>query len=441
MAYREDGSQATEYNNKSGAWSGVVRVWYDSETSSIKGDAAGVEFSLASSGSFDPSREVYWVGLVFYNMQSYPYESHIVTDITVSTTMDTLPPTIWHHDCSNTTGFVSQSSWDTSWYYAGWTIDSGLLSSSGTSISISNIPSGNGWHGPAFTYEFGTTFHVSDVLNFAVDIQIDNTVANYLGRYYLYLADTKQKPTYLFTGHDYLAASTTGAYGVQYFFENGTYFAYGSPSTYSYTDFDGRMETGLDEMNVYGYVDGFGQDNLAVLDESELSREIRYIVFMGGAFDADPLMPIRIHDIKLTFVESPEPEDELTIDHPADIVYNVGETGSNITWTPLSYYPYMYQLFVNNESIDSGLWSGNQIVVDVDGLGLGIYNYTLRVFNNMMESVSDDVIVTVLGQTVGGTLITMGISIGSITVIVVVTVLLLQRRPGEIVTTPSSYDW
>lgn len=258
-------------------------------------------FKLNVGPNDDLDRVASYVSVWFAGYDGYSFcDSVYLHSISLEWTSRGALPYTWHHDCSNTTGFVSQDSWNTSWYSAGWTLDNGLLSSSGTNLSISSIPSGSGWHGPAFTYEFETTFNVSEVLNFTVDVQIDNTAANYLGRYYLYLADTNQLPTYLFTYHDYLAASTTGAYGVQYFFENGTFFAHGSPSPYSYTCFDGRMETGLDGMNVYGYVDGFGAENITILDESELFREIKYIVFMGGAFSTDPLMPSWLHDISLT---------------------------------------------------------------------------------------------------------------------------------------------
>ncbi|MHA2323330.1 MAG: hypothetical protein ACXACG_16995 [Candidatus Thorarchaeota archaeon] len=802
------------------------------------------DFRLNVGPNDDLDREVSYVSVWFAGNDGYSFcDSVYLHSLSLEWAQVEDLPNTWHHDCSNTTGFISQSSWDTSWYSAGWTVSDGNLLSSGNYLSISNIPIGTGWHGPIFTYEFDTTFNVSDVIEFSADIQIDNTVTAYDGRYYLYLADSNHNPTYVFTTGDHRSDLNQGVYGSQYWFENGTYFGHGSPYPYTYTQFNGRMEVGLNETHgVYGYVDGFGEGVLTPLDDSEQSREIKYLVFMGGRADTQPLMPtwihdinlttrvpittthhvtwhhdcsnitafdgvgddtwlwehstpdllttlgtlnssgqyiysadlgvppvdrcwfgplryhslatpfqfygfrtldvefeinpngqagatggifvalhdesgrpivtvrvrdpfiatteiypgaawhfsngtmltpgvgavvsspyhntitmelnetglyailpgagegliaeyddledrqvsyisiwiagskeassppwphtdiVRVHDIRMTYIiaEISSPDDleyefgmtgnnvtwtlsaevgnpyiiyldegvldsgtcdgqtisistdsfsvdlhnltvwcnttygivndtvwvqvhpstpptmdhppdvtyvvgetgntiewypiemypssfslyldgvveesgswngssfiynvdgydvgvveyllnvfdlagnnnsdlvmvhilaepdVLTIDHPDDIVYNVGNTGNNITWTPSSYYPGMYQLFVNNELVDSGLWFGDQIVVDVDGLSPGIYNYTLRVLNIDEESVSDEVIVTVLGQTADGTLLIMSISIGSIAVIVVVIGVVCRRRSGGTVAHPSSYDW
>lgn len=84
-----------------------------------------------------------------------------------------------------------------------------------------------------------------------------------------------------------------------------------------------------------------------------------------------------------------------SIDHPADVTYKVGESGNTITWHPTDANPASYLVYTNNEELISDTWDGKSISINVDGLEVGVYNYTIVVFDGSGNSVGDTVIVIV----------------------------------------------
>ncbi len=84
-----------------------------------------------------------------------------------------------------------------------------------------------------------------------------------------------------------------------------------------------------------------------------------------------------------------------TIDSPSDVNYELGTTGNSITWTPSDLDPDHYELYQNDSLLGSWVWDGSPIVVDVDGLGVSTYNYTLTVYDVGDNTISDTVFVSV----------------------------------------------
>ncbi len=84
-----------------------------------------------------------------------------------------------------------------------------------------------------------------------------------------------------------------------------------------------------------------------------------------------------------------------SIDSPADLTYNVGETGNSITWTPSSYNPASYEITRNGTVVDSGAWDGSPITINVDGLDAGTYVFEITVTDVFGQSATDQVVVTV----------------------------------------------
>jgi hypothetical protein len=88
-----------------------------------------------------------------------------------------------------------------------------------------------------------------------------------------------------------------------------------------------------------------------------------------------------------------------TITHPADISYNLGMTGNQISWTitDASTGTRSYTIYRDGSSIASGSWtSGTPVTKNVDGLAAGSYNYTIVAADGLGGSVQDTVIVNVL---------------------------------------------
>ncbi|MBY9007634.1 MAG: hypothetical protein KGD63_12865 [Candidatus Lokiarchaeota archaeon] len=84
------------------------------------------------------------------------------------------------------------------------------------------------------------------------------------------------------------------------------------------------------------------------------------------------------------------------INHPEDIEYEEGMTGNIINWTATDLNPKNYTIKRNGNNIDNGTWiSGNPISIDVSGLIVDIYNYTLNTSNLYGYWSSDTVYVTV----------------------------------------------
>ncbi len=88
-----------------------------------------------------------------------------------------------------------------------------------------------------------------------------------------------------------------------------------------------------------------------------------------------------------------------TIDNPSDINYVVGTTGHTITWSPVDDTPERFDIYRNGSLIESGSWDGSPIVLNVDGLSIGTYNFTLVVFDSLGHWTNDTVFVTVIAGT------------------------------------------
>jgi len=85
-----------------------------------------------------------------------------------------------------------------------------------------------------------------------------------------------------------------------------------------------------------------------------------------------------------------------TIDSPDDIVFVVDTTGNRIIWTPTDDYPDSFEVSFNETVIAADSWGGGHIVLELDNLVVGDYNFTITVFDGGQHSASDTVAVQVL---------------------------------------------
>ncbi|MFX0204650.1 MAG: NosD domain-containing protein, partial [Candidatus Hodarchaeota archaeon] len=90
-----------------------------------------------------------------------------------------------------------------------------------------------------------------------------------------------------------------------------------------------------------------------------------------------------------------------TIDHPEDIFLELGVTGWNLTWYPNDTHPYWYKIFLNGTILDDTLlhnttWSGEAINITLDEYEVGFYNFTIVVYDNNYNWISDTVWMTVV---------------------------------------------
>jgi parallel beta-helix repeat protein len=85
----------------------------------------------------------------------------------------------------------------------------------------------------------------------------------------------------------------------------------------------------------------------------------------------------------------PEIEDQGDIEYEADTI------GHFITWRVSDLHPGSYELYQNGTLIDSGAWETSTISINIDGLEVGTYSYTLLVRDLAGNVASDTVMVIV----------------------------------------------
>ncbi len=92
----------------------------------------------------------------------------------------------------------------------------------------------------------------------------------------------------------------------------------------------------------------------------------------------------------------------VVLSSPADVVYKHELDGNEITWFVVDNVGGIknYVIYRNGSSVAQSAWlSGTEITIDVDGLAVGIYNYTIAISDEFSRTVFDTVIVTVTGGT------------------------------------------
>ena len=211
----------------------------------------------------------------------------------------------WYHDCSNTTGFEYSENWDMDWWSSenhSWDIQEGSISSDGSSIIISDIPSGSGWHGPVFEYKLLQTFEVQDLINFSILQNADNSLNSYTGYHMVLMGDADRNVVMYSSFHDGWIDYSRGSYGVQYVFENGSRVGFGSGYPVAWTSFNGRMSLCVNQSAaLLGYVEGIGSGLVTTLSSDEMSRKITYLAIAFAKSVSYTLIPITVDEISIEY--------------------------------------------------------------------------------------------------------------------------------------------
>lgn len=85
---------------------------------------------------------------------------------------------------------------------------------------------------------------------------------------------------------------------------------------------------------------------------------------------------------------------------PNDVTFNEGVTGKIITWIGEDLHPSTYEIWNSTDQITSGSWSSNgNKTYDLDGLFMGIYNFTIILYDTSGNFINHTVLVTVLDGT------------------------------------------
>ncbi|MHA2099858.1 MAG: hypothetical protein ACW99A_14365, partial [Candidatus Kariarchaeaceae archaeon] len=85
---------------------------------------------------------------------------------------------------------------------------------------------------------------------------------------------------------------------------------------------------------------------------------------------------------------------------PSNLQYDEGSTNNILTWNSTDAYPNTFTIYRNATQVDTGSWTiATQITLNVDGLLKGVYNFTIVVTDDSSNQAVDDVIVTVIDNT------------------------------------------
>ncbi|MBA7526715.1 hypothetical protein ES705_18884 [subsurface metagenome] len=93
-----------------------------------------------------------------------------------------------------------------------------------------------------------------------------------------------------------------------------------------------------------------------------------------------------------------EPADDIPpiINQPEDIAYEYMSTGNKVTWIASDEYPYTYTVLLDGEFYEDGIWiSGVPVEIDVDGLFLGSYQFSIEFYDTYANYAVDNVNVVV----------------------------------------------
>ena len=83
------------------------------------------------------------------------------------------------------------------------------------------------------------------------------------------------------------------------------------------------------------------------------------------------------------------------VNSPADIAFEIGNTGNEFTWAPTSPSPWRYSIEVDSVQVEGGFWYGTEsFSFNVDSYPEGVYSFLLSVWDTRGELTSDEVIVT-----------------------------------------------
>lgn len=189
-------------------------------------------------------------------------------------------------------------------------------------------------------------------------------------------------------------------------------------------------------------------------------------LYTSGIWDGSPVqldidgLPVGIHIFTLLVndtsgnsisdsVQVTVWDTEPWLNSPDDITYVYGTPGVKIWWNASDFNPANYTVYKNSSVETTTIWNGQSIFYDVDGLDLGVYNYTIMLVDTSGQTVSDTVFVFVVAATTTTTtttstttttfgngtdtqlesLIILIISVASAGIILIVLITVLRKRP------------
>lgn len=366
--------------NNSGLFASIPRV----------GDFKMMEYS-----DLELDRDISYLCVQFRQKDSYtPCHTMRIHDIKLEYDLGHA----WHHDGSTMNPFVNQQV-HLNWYnLLNWA--NGSWASSGEYLYPQSIDADSGWHGPTYVAELDQVYPLSSLTNFSVAIEAINDVSSYCGKHTVYLADDDFDLILGVHVNDAWTASQQGGVYGMHRYKNYSGTDNGPVSATSFSGINDSLSFRVEpDVGVYCYNPFYGETLLCEWNKTEFSRNVRYVILMSAQLDSYSLMPFRVHDILLEFTNTSVAEEVDTdpplIISPPDISFEYGSTNWIVEWSATDNNPDYYWIMLDEQTMSSGPWDGDNIQFQFDGFELGVYNFTLIVKDSFDQYSMDSVFVTV----------------------------------------------
>ncbi|TFG04274.1 DUF3737 family protein, partial [Candidatus Thorarchaeota archaeon] len=126
--------------------------------------------------------------------------------------------------------------------------------------------------------------------------------------------------------------------------------------------------------------------SVSIDDLSEGMHVLRMVIYDVDSNMAEDLVRVLVIDDDTSPI----------VNSPPDVVYVEDSVGNTITWIASDAYPASFEVTENDTIYVSGSWGGGRIVVNVDGLVPGIYQFRLTLIDRSGNTATDVVTVTVV---------------------------------------------
>ena len=210
----------------------------------------------------------------------------------------------WHHDCSNTTGFEMNNSWDVSWNH-GWEPISGPMFSDGEKISLFTGPHDGVeymWYGPIYMYKLPHNFTLGNLISFGIDFEVDNSEG--MSRecnVYVHLVDSSYRPLLAFRWTDNWWDDFFIRYSANFWTSTQTRITYTSIPIYNHTYRSQSSITFDDELGLRFSIPTMEDHNFYSPADDDLLRNISHIILMYGGHSSEIPTRTYLHSVSLQY--------------------------------------------------------------------------------------------------------------------------------------------
>ena len=387
----------------SGSWRANISCWYNTSTDTIEGvidDGVSIESVIEASGNFNSSRRIQYIGIQWskdttntYNGANLRLHDILFEYNSASSTASSQP----YPEINNPPDRVYEAGsinhlieWEvynfiaTSYeiYRNGGLLSSGIMTGISLSVDLENLFPG--------LYNF-TAVVFGDNLEMVSDtvlITISDTTAPSLGQ-----------PTDII--YEYGSTGNSIIWSISDLYPDDYRITRDGVLVQSTNWIVGTIAYDIDGLGlgVYNYTIEADDDN--------------------DNFDVDTVM--------VTVEDTTAPG----LTHPSNIVVDIDTPIIEITWQATDLLPESYEIYQNGTLITAGTWqSESNLTYSRTGLTPGNYEITIVVSDTSGNTATDTVFVTIGEQSLGdlGGFMVIGITIGSITVIVIIGGLACKSR-------------